>query len=288
VNHDEAIRRLATVTDEEAARGVTARARTELAEQIMATPTVRRRRRRRLLLIGAPLAAAVAAAAVVAVLPRHQRQDVRLAALSFQTEGRYVVVTVKDPYADPERYAKEFAAHGMKIHLSLVPVSPSIVGTVVMMDGGEGIKTITAKGRCWTGGGGYACPVGVKIPVGYRESAGVVFGRAARPGEEYQSTTSAFAAGEELHCVDVRHRTVAEARTLLKAHKMTVARFNYELRPGYYTSTADPAKIPGSWYVANADPWAPGQVLLAVRPTRPGPAEDDGYYKQMMRGCPRG
>ena len=88
------------------------------------------------------------------------------AALTFSTSGKYLVVKVKDPYADPKRYAKEFAAHGMKIQLTMVPASPSIVGTVVAMEGGEGIETITAKGRCWTGGGGYACPVGVKIPLG--------------------------------------------------------------------------------------------------------------------------
>jgi hypothetical protein len=291
VNHDDMIRRLATITDAQAARTVTPEARAARAEQIMATApgaVPARRRRRRVLLIGVPLAAAGMAVAAAIALPgtsRPHKPDVRLAALSFSTQGRYLVVKVKDPYADPKRYAKEFAAHGMKIQLSMLPVSPSIVGTVVMMDGGEGIQTITAKGKCRTGGGGSACPVGVRIPIGYKKSAGIIFGRAARPGEQYASTTSAFASGEELHCVDIRGRTVTAAVALLKRHKMAVAQFHYQPRPGSYANTPDPRKIPGTWYVTNATPWAPGQVLLGVQPNKPGPAEDDARYHRMLKGC---
>jgi hypothetical protein len=289
VNHDESIRRLATVTDERAARTVSPEARAELAEQIMATAPGRRlpARRRRVLLIGVPLAAAAAVAAAIAIPARSHphRTNVRLAALSFTPQGKYLVVKVVDPYADPKRYAREFAAHGMRIQLKLVPVSPSIVGTVVMMDGGEGIETITAKGKCWTGGGGYACPVGVRIPIGYKPSAGIVFGRAARPGETYMSTTSAFATGEELHCVDIRGRTVADAVAMIKNHKMSVALYNYESRPNWFENTADPGKIPGGWYVTGAEPYAPGRVQLMVQRTKPGPAKDATYYRQMFKGC---
>lgn len=292
MNHDDSIRSLATVTDEQAARAVTRETRADLAEQIMATATEHApARRRRVLRFGVPLAVVAAGVAAVAVwtgLPggsHSGRAHVQLAALSFSTQGKYLVVKVKDPYADPKRYAREFAAHGMKIQLKMVPVSPSIVGTVVMMDGGDGIETITAKGKCWTGGGGYACPVGVRVPIGYHRGAVIVFGREARPGEPYQSTTSAFAAGEELHCVDIRGRTVAAAVALLQRHKMSVALYNYESRPGWYDNTPDPKKIPGSWYVSNANPYARGQVQLAVQPNKPGPAEDDAYYQQLLKGC---
>jgi hypothetical protein len=291
MNQDSIIQRLAVVTDEEAARTVSAQTRAELAGWIMTTaPGTDPVRRRRGLRLGIPLAAAVAVAAAVAIavpnLSHPHRPSVRLAALSFSTQGKYLVVKVKDPYADPKRYAKEFAAHGMKIKLTMVPVSPSIVGTVVMMDGGEGIQTITAKGKCWTGGGGYACPVGVKIPIGYQRTAGVSFGRPARPGEKYQSTTSAFAAGEELHCVDIRHRTVDQALARLKRAHVSVALFNYESRPNWFANTPDRSKIPGRWFVTGAVPYAPGQVLLFVQPNKPGHAEDDAYYQQMMKGCP--
>lgn len=288
MNHGDPIRRLATITDEDAARHVSDAARADLAEQIMATPPAPAGRRRRLLFAGAPLAALAAGAAALVAWSTasggtpHRAEP---AALSFSTSGKYLIVKVRDPYADPKRYAREFAAHGMKIQLRMVPASPSIVGTVVEMDDGQGIETITAKGECWTGGGGYACPVGVKIPLGYHRSAGITFGRPARPGEPYVSTTSAFAPGEELHCVDIRRRTVGQALALLERHKITVALFNYESQPGRFGNTRDRSKIPDSWYVVNADPYAPGQVMLEVQPKKPGPYKDGAYYRGMFKGC---
>jgi hypothetical protein len=284
VNHDDPIRRLATITDERAARTVRPGTRADLAEQIMATAQQDApARRRRVLLFGVPLAAAAAAAAAVVVpgLSSPHKADVRLAALSFSTQGKYLVVKVRDPYADPKRYAKEFAAHHINVRLRLVPASPSIVGTVVAMEGGEGIQTITAKGECWSGGGGYACPVGVRIPLGYHREASVVFGRPARPGEQYNSTTSAFAAGEALHCVDVRGRTVPEALALLRRHKVTPAVFNYEARPGWFENTADRKKIPDAWYVTDAEPWAAGQVQLFVQPRKPRHLN----FQRLFEGC---
>jgi hypothetical protein len=308
MNHEELIGRLAPVTDEEAARMVTAGTRADLAERIMSTavPEGRPARRRRKLAFGLPLAAAAAGAAVALVAvstgsgtsrtptaPRpsaHGPVKVRLAALSFSTRGRYLVVKVKDPVADPARYRQEFAAHGMNIDLRLVPASPSVVGTVVMSEGGE-VKTITAPGRCSPGGGG-ACPVGVKIPLGFKAHASVVFGRAAKPGEQYVSTVSAFAPGEALHCVDVRGRTIDQALPLLRRAKVTVAQWRYDgpQRADGGTevrATSDRGKIPGTWYVEDADPWAPGQVLLFVGPAKSANSEADGYFARVMRGCPR-
>jgi ribosomal protein L22 len=84
---------------------------------------------------------------------------------------------------------------------------------------------------------------------------------------------------------DIRGRTVAEAVAMLKRHKISVAFYRYESRPGYFGSTKDPRKIPGAWYVSGADPFAPGQVQLAVQWRKPGHAEDDAYYHQMLKGC---
>jgi hypothetical protein len=64
VNHDDSIRRLATVTDEQAARTVTRETRADLAEQIMATAVEHApARRRRVLRFGVPLAVVAAGAA---------------------------------------------------------------------------------------------------------------------------------------------------------------------------------------------------------------------------------
>ncbi|GAA4610541.1 hypothetical protein GCM10023195_43620 [Actinoallomurus liliacearum] len=286
MNHEELIGRLAPVTDEEAAHMVSPRTKSDLAERITSTAVPERRpaRRRRALVIGLPLAAAGVAASVVAASvlsgsPSPQRQTpqavrsvspkIQLAALTFSTQGRYLIVKVKDPLADPARYRKEFAAHGMNIDLRLVPASPSIVGTVVMSEGA--IKDMTARGKCRTGGGGDECPVGVKIPIDYKEHATVVFGRAARPGEQYSSSAPVDAPGEVMHGLTYRGRTVAEVLATLKKRHVTVPQYRYEAGNGDnrpYQNGVPPTKVQPGWFVHDAVPWAQDQVLLFVGPTR--------------------
>ncbi|MCO6007518.1 hypothetical protein NE236_21295 [Actinoallomurus purpureus] len=290
MNHDELIGRLAPVTDEEAARMVSPRTRTDLADRITSTAAPERRpaRRRRALFVGLPLIATAAAAAVVAASlgsgsgseptpptptarPGSGPVKIQLAALSFSTQGKYLVVTVKDPLADPARYRKEFAAHGMSVDLMMVPASPSIVGTVVMSESvGTAIKTINAPGRCRTGGGG-ACPVGVKIPLGFKKHIQLAFGRAAKPGEHYDSTAPVDAPGEVMHGMTYRGRTVAEVLAMLKKRGVTVPQYRYEAADGDnapYQNGVPPAKVQQGWFVHDADPWAQNQVVLFVGPTR--------------------
>ncbi|GAB3984809.1 hypothetical protein GCM10029978_095590 [Actinoallomurus acanthiterrae] len=288
MNHDKLIRQLAPITDEEAARMVSPQARTELAEQITATavPAGHRARRGRRLIVGVPLAVAAATAAIAVAVtsagsggthttptPSQRASSgpvkVQLAALTFSTQGKYLVVKVKDPLADPARYQKEFAAHGMDIDLKLVPASSTIVGTVVMADGP--LETITARGRCHTGGGGDACPVGVKIPLGFKGHAQVVFGRAARPGEHYDSSAPADAPGEVMHGMTYRGRTVAEVLAMLRKRHVTVPEYRYMGADGDsapYQNGVPPNEVKPGWFVHGASLWAQNQVLLVVGPTR--------------------
>jgi hypothetical protein len=268
-------------------------------------PRARERRaggRRRRWLLAAPIAAGVAVAAVlVAELagpgnqhgPGHQAgpaaqsppatgkprpgttaaSPVQTAqALSFTTSDGWITVIVRNPLADEARYRAEFAAHHLDITFNLVPASPSIVGTVVYTGqsaGSSPIQTITAKGRCYTGGGGAECPVGVRIPADFHGQAEIVFGRAARPGEQYESTAvSATVPGEVMHGLKFVGDTVTQVLALLRPRQVTVAVYNYD-KQGY--GGVNVHHVPGNWYVYDAAPWAPGQVMLSVGPTRTQP-----------------
>jgi hypothetical protein len=231
------------------------------------------RARRRWWLTGIPAAAAAAALIAASVAhtggPGNTGGAVQLQpdahALAFTRAGGYIDVVVRNPLADQASYNAEFKAHGLDITLSLVPVSPSLVGTVVEVStsgpGGDSITTITAKGRCWTGGGGSECPVGLKVPVGYHGQANFVFGRAARPGEQYESTTSASAPGEVMHGLNYVGKHVSAVRAMLARRHVTVPTY----RDGGRVLT--PGQVPGTWFVYNAIPWAPQQVLLFVGST---------------------
>ena len=243
-------------------------------------PVAARRRSRRRWAVILPVAAmaSVAATAVVAIAtdtgssPAHHA-GVQLAALSFSSEGEYLVVKVKDPFADPARYRKEFAARGLDVDLKMVPASPSIVGTLITDEGDDRIKMITAKGRCTPGGGG-SCPVGVKIPANYTGHAMVAFGRPARPGEDYDTSAPITAPGEMLHGVDVSHRTVAQLRSLLAKRHIAIAEYHWENDPnakhdafgGVQVRELRTDQVPGSWHVLGVDSHAENSVIVTVDP----------------------
>jgi hypothetical protein len=283
------IHRIAPVSDADAARLVSNGTLADLAEQITRTPAgqaaaaARSRAwpRWRLAVIMCAAAGAAAVALIVSTVAHSGagtstggagrtaalRPDAH--ALAFTRVGGYIDVIVRDPLADQASYNAEFKAHGLDITLSLVPVSPSLVGTVVEVStsgpDGDSITTITAKGRCWTGGGGSQCPVGLRVPLGYHGQAALVFGRAARPGEQYESTTSASAPGEVMHGLNYVGKPVSVVLAMLKQRHVTVPTYRDD------GQVLAPDQVPGTWYVYSAVPWAPHQVLLFVGPARQQP-----------------
>ncbi|TDD35074.1 hypothetical protein E1287_14975 [Actinomadura sp. KC06] len=290
---DTLIGRLAPVTDERAGLLLSEETAAGLADRITATvpgpdpvpgPAAGPRRRRPVLVtVGLPLATAAAAAAAVTVLVARDEPGtpgppvstqvspkVRLAAaLAFTDRGDHIDVRVRDPLADPERYRAEFEARGLDVRLSLVPGSPSLVGTLVMLGTSEGtrdddVTAITAKGECETGGGGDQCPVGVRIRTDYKGSAEIVFARAARPGEQYNSAAPVTAPGEVMHGMTFRNHRVGAVLDALKKRNVTVP----EYRAMYGNESRDlrPEQVPPTWYVHDATPWAKNQVLMFVGP----------------------
>lgn len=299
------ITHLAAVSDSEVSAMVAPDTRHNLAERIMATPFEKVRRTRRRLLVGIPVAVGLTATAIAVgslAAPGSKVGPVQVgpssaqaAALSFsQPQGGYITVRVKDPYADSARYQKEFAAHGMRIDLSVVPASPSIVGTVIADGAGnlpkdkmvyrpdgtlDKTKTIPeprpdkrqiipviSKGACQMSGGGEACIIGMKVPVGYRNHEMVVFGRAARPGELYATTGPVTAPGEVMHGLAYRGQTVADVLTMLGKRGVTVVAYRADgpARPDGGVTTESLKSVPGTWYVQDARPYADHQVMLFV------------------------
>jgi hypothetical protein len=282
VNDLSSIAELAATSDAEAARLVADSTHADLVARITATPYQATERRgaagpplvtRRRLAIGLPVAAAVAVAALVITSAGHPGQHVgpinvgpaKAEALTFTRHGRYIDVIVRDPLADEKKYNAEFKAHGLHITLRLVAASPSLVGTVVYADGGSSIQPITAIGKCWTGGGGSRCPVGLRVPIHYHGTADLVFGRAARPGERYETTAPATVRGEALYGLHITGRRVAAVLAMLRTRHVTVGEYNFQ-KPGRGGVLA--RHVPLKWFVYDADPWAPGQVMLFVGKTR--------------------
>lgn len=196
------------------------------------------------------------------------------AAMTVTRHGRYLDIVVRNPVADPEKYRAEFARYHLSITLKLVPASPSVVGTLVAesLSAGSGsrLKVITAVGRCFTGGGGSVCPVGIRVPVSYRGTAMLVFARAARPGEQYESAGVVTAPGEAMHGLDFAGKTAAQVEAMLARRGVTVAPWRVQRGDQCYTESR--RSVPGSWRVYQAVPWAPGQVLLWAGKTLPVPA----------------
>jgi hypothetical protein len=267
----------------------------ELADEILATghpgPAGRghhragraggRSRARRRLLIGLPAAGALAVAGLIAASLGSPGQRVgpvvvgppraQAAVLSVTRHGRYLDVIVANPMADARKYREEFARLGLNITLTLVPASPSLVGTLVYAatpTTGPQITPITAVGKCWTGGGGSVCPVGVRVPLDFKGSAVLTFGRAARPGELYETTAPVTAKGEAMHGMTFIGKTAAAVTAMLAARHVTVGDYWFQ---DARCEGVNRKWMPGSWYVTGANPWAPGEVSLQVSRAWPAP-----------------
>ena len=291
------ISQIAPVSDAEAARLVRDRTMAELADDIVrsaAAPLadapvaaggarrhgVRAWRLRNRLLIGVPVAATLAVAGLIATSAGAPGQHLgpvpvgpakaQAAVLSFTRHGGFIRVIVRNPVADPRRYRAEFAKYHLDISLTLVPASPSVVGTLVeeSLSAGAGQLTpITATGRCFTGGGGNVCPVGVEVPVDFHGTASLVFGRAARPGEQYESAGQANGPGEAMHGLYYQGKTVSAVLAMLAKRGITVPQYRVQRAGQCYMEVRH--TVPGNWRVYDAVPWAPGQVLLWAGKTLP-------------------
>jgi hypothetical protein len=232
------------------------------------------RRARRPALISTLAAAAVGvAAAALLITSSAVRTQSAAGAVAFRAGGDGdIVATVTEPFAAESKLQAAFAKHGLHITVNLVPVSPSLVGTVVYTSDNGGASAIQPLqgGHCITGGGG--CPIGLKIPATFTGNGYITLGRPARPGETYESQSSAFAPGETLHCTELLGARVATALPVLRADKLTAAwREDTTTTASDGTSTSSSkigASPPAQNYIWEAVMTAPGKVIIWTQPTR--------------------
>lgn len=138
--------------------------------------------------------------------------------VSFRDDSDEIVARITDPQAASEELTQVFQAHGLNINVNTVPVSPSLVGTIVYTD----VPTIKSlhDGTCLTGGGD-GCQVGLVIPADFAGNATVTIGRMASGGEAYAGSADAFGAGEALHCSGWLGETVAAVNASLQGASLS-------------------------------------------------------------------
>ena len=248
--------------------------------------------RRRVRLLAGAAAALLAAVAVFALAVALRQAPPAAAAVEFRTQGNYIVATVVDPYAAEQQLDAAFAAHGLNITLELVPVSPSMVGSVVYMGSSARASDIGVLYSATKQAPGGPLPIGLRIPVDFKGQADIMLGRAARPGETYVSAGDAFAPGEALHGSGLMGMRVSAALVKLNALGLSAEwrawRVVKPAKGGLPTPvasptsgaspapgisgepasaesvTVDPQTIPNN-VVYDAIPLAPGRVLILTQ-----------------------
>ena len=240
---------------------------------------------------------AVAAAAVVAVItvtvlwPAHpdgiaKRSTPGMRLIDFSIRNGDITARITDPDAAAGQLTAVFRAHGLNIRVQAVPVSPSLVGTIVFTDGPVTIRTLWNRACSLTG-----CPVGLVIPASFTGRADIAVGRPARPGEMYQSMADVFAPGEALHCSGLLGKPAAAALPVLS--KLHLRASWWALGDADWPVTQPPAgsgagqrpqQTPAG-YIVEGDPASSTQVALDTLPKLPHNRQFQDLVSEWNRGC---
>jgi hypothetical protein len=202
------------------------------------------------------------------------------AGIHFARDGAYIEATIDDPSAPSASMEAAFAEAGLDVDVQVVSSSPSIAGTITMLDTPPSFEAIyAAEGSCLLPGGATRCIIGMRVPAGFEGSASISVNGTPPPGELYNSTTDAFAPGEALHCSGVRGVTVSSAVPILADLGVTPV---WRTRGGDDTADGVPTASVADQYISDAIPRSLGTVYLWVQPTPPAPSE---YHQRLARGC---
>lgn len=231
---------------------------------------------RRRMSMRAGVAAVAAAAVAVTVVglwpsgdhPHHRRgaaTDLRF--IDFSVRHGNTTVLITDPYAAASQLTAEMRAHGLDISVRAVPVSPSLIGTIVFTDA----PVIRALSRPGCDGG---CSIGFVIPAGFTGRADIIVGRRARRGEMYESMADAFAPGEVLHCSGLLGAPASAAVPVLRRLGLAATWWDYGRRP----------ERP-SGYIVDATPLSATLVGLDTAPFLPRNQQFRQQVADYNEGC---
>jgi hypothetical protein len=223
-------------------------------------------------------ALAIALLGVVALWPKGTRTpnslepNVRL--VVFTTEDNKITARITDPLAAAGQLSAVFQQHRLNITVRAIPVSPSLVGTIVYSD----VPSIRSlhEGTCL--GGGTSCEVGIVIPGDFHGQANVVVGRAAQTNETFRSSADVFGPGEVLHCSGILGRPVADAIPVLQRRSLTVRWLAAAAGP---TTTGSPP----SGYVVSGTALSSSTVLLDVTPELLDTPDFRSFQALANQGC---
>jgi hypothetical protein len=254
-------------------------------------------------LIAVPIVAGLAAAvfAVLAALPSSSPVGgpAPVSALTITENAGYLVITIKDPAADPARYEAELKRRGLDIRINLVPARPENVGKVVFEEVGETGKLtyIEDPGRCTSNG---SCTVGVKVPLDFKSFARITFGRAPLPGEESKDGSGPAGpsgsasggdgeaggpSGGDAKTDALLGKTVAEVRRTVAAQGKTLL-----YRFGGQGREVPADEVPDTWKVYDAAYGTGNSIIIwvspdGVEPTRPAnPGPSSGWQTPGLGG----
>ena len=229
-----------------------------LLERIVSPQPMKPRPGRRSLVFAAALAALTALALVATSTTRPNRA---LAGVELERDGSGYRVIVTDVERDAKDLTEALHAYGFNITLELLPASPSLVGSIVGGSAAGGSTWIEPlhDGPCRASAG---CEVGFHVDADWHGTATVELARAARPGERYLASTSAFNAGELLGCAFRPGVHVAQLLPELQRRGIAV-----QYRP---EGVSDPnARIQPDWIVTDVTPDSASSAFLFAAPRAP-------------------
>ncbi len=258
------------------------------AEKIAADQVSRRKPRLAAIVAAAAVSAAVVGGLVPGMSASHHQTQHKLTPdeqlVAFSIRHGTVTALITKPLAAASQLTAVLRAHGLDIAVQTVPVSPSLVGTIVYTNAPI-IRTLWKPSCSVTG-----CPVGLVFPAGYTGKATIAIGRPARPGEGYQSMADVFAPGEVLHCSGLLGAPATAALPVLRKlglHATWRGSYsNWPLNPPQGAGDSQHPERP-SGYIIEGDPTSARSVVLDTSPAVPSNAQFRELVAQWNRGCQR-